>query len=203
MNDIVNIKPSLLFFRDTPNNLVSLPPLASSLQHLETSYLMIAMNRFPHALINCGSAIESAIKAAIKASPDDRIDFRGLINKGQQKFPDFTKLSSKAIKKFRLKRNQILHYGFSPKDDEESAILLLETGYNLIEDCYESFFNFPLHSKGTTYGGLALDFDRQLKVAKNVYCKVYNNNNLNLAYCFISFSHQLRWSLRGWMLSDW
>ena len=81
MMDTHNDEPRLIFFRDTPMDLITHPPLASSLQHLETSFLLIAMGRYPHALVTCGSAIESVIKAAINASPDDRLDFRELIKK--------------------------------------------------------------------------------------------------------------------------
>jgi len=127
-------EPKLIFFRQRPLDLVNCPPLASSLQHLETSFLLIALGRYPHALVACGSAIESSIKAAIKASPDDRLDFRKLIDRANKQFPSFTTIREDEIRDFRLKRNEIIHYGFSPKDNEKSAIFLLKTGYRLIEE---------------------------------------------------------------------
>ena len=90
-------EPELLFFRDKPADLMTRPPLASSLQHLETSFLLLSIGRYPHALVTCGSAIESAIKAAINAGPDDRLDFRKLVSKARQLFPSFTTLSKGEI----------------------------------------------------------------------------------------------------------
>ena len=71
-------KPKLIFFRETPKDLQIRPPLASSLQHLETSFLLIAMGRYPHALIACASSIESCIKAALNKTSDDRLEFKKL-----------------------------------------------------------------------------------------------------------------------------
>lgn len=198
-----NDEPRLLFFRYKPTGLITRPPLASSLQHLETSFLLVSMGRYPHALVTCGSAIESAIKAAINASPDDRLDFRKLINKARQLFPLFTTLSEDEIRDFRLKRNEIIHFGFSPKDDEISAVFLLKTGYSLIEQCYEEFFQFPLQGKGDVYGGLLPDLAHHLNVARKVYIKAKEEKGLDLTYCFISFAHAIRWGIQHWMMSDW
>lgn len=197
------VLPQLNFFRKYPADLVDCPPLASSLQHLETSFLMIALGRYPDALVTCGSAIESAIKAALKVKPDDRIDFRELIEQAQHKYPSFTAISNKKIRDFRLKRNEIIHYGFSPKDNEISAILLLETGYRLIEQCYEIFFKFPLEDKNGVDGGLLPDFVKHLDVAKKVYIKARHEKNLNLAYCFISFRKIIALAIQPWIMSDW
>jgi len=196
-------EPELLFFRDKPVDLMTRPPLASSLQHLETSFLLLAIDRYPHALVTCGSAIESAIKAAINASPDDRLDFKKLVNKARQLFPSFTTLSEDEIKDFRLKRNEIIHFGFSPKDDAISAVFLLRTGYSLIEQCYEAFFQFPLQEKGDVDGGLLPDLARHLNVARKVYMKAKEEKELDFTYCFISFAHEIRWSIQHWMMSDW
>src|SRR5438270_11346427 len=40
-------KPELHFFRRTPDDLISRPPLGSSLQNLESSFFLIALGRFP------------------------------------------------------------------------------------------------------------------------------------------------------------
>jgi len=198
-----NYEPYLHFFRYKPAGLIDRPPLASSLQHLETSFLLVALGRYPHALVTCGSAIESAIKAAINASPDDRLDFRKLINRARDLFPSFTTLSKDEIKDFRLKRNEIIHFGFSPKDDEVSAVLLLKTGYSLIEQCYEAFFQFPLQGKGNVYGGLIPDLARHLDIARKVYIKAREKKGIDLTYCFISFAHKIRCVIQHWMMSDW
>lgn len=195
--------PNLIFFRDLPKELMDHPPLASSLQHLETSFLLVAIRRYPHALVNCGSAIESALKAAIRADTDGRSDFRKLISKARELFPLFTTLSDDEIKNFRFKRNDIIHYGFSPKDDDISAELLLKTGYTLIEHCYKAFFQFPLVGKDGVHGGLLPDFARHLNIARNVYNKAKEKQGLSLSYCFLSFAHRIRQYIQPEMTSDW
>ena len=203
MNHLSSEKPELIFFRDTPKDLMNLPPLASSMQHLETSFLLLAMNRYPHALVSCGSAIESALKAAIKAKPNDRYDFKELISSAYQLCPTFSTLKESDIKDFRNKRNKIIHYGFSPKDDEESAVLLLRTGYVLIEECYRTFFQFNLYGDKKSYGGLLPDLAHHLVIAKKVYNRIKVENQIDFSYCFRSFTHAIRWGLQGWAMSDW
>lgn len=203
MEESMNREPKLIFFRHHPENLISSPPLASSLQHLETSFLLIVIKRYPHALVACGSAIESAIKAAINAGPHDRLDFKGLIEQARKKYPSFTRIHDQEIKNFRLKRNEIIHYGFSTKDDEVSTKLLLETGYRLIAECYETFFQFPLEEKDGVYGSLLPDLAYHLNVAKKVYMKAKDEKGLDLTYCFISFRKNIALGIQHWMLSDW
>ena len=196
-------QPTLYFFRDWPANLINRPPLASSLQHLETSFLLIAMYRYPHALVSCGSAIESAIKAAINATPNDRLDFKELIEKAEQKFPLFTTINKTDIKSFRSKRNEIIHYGFSPKDDGISAIHLLRTGYDLLEDCYKSFFQFSLSGDNNSMGGLNPDFSHHLRIARAAYHKYKESKELDFTNCFISFARKVQCYMRPTFMTKW
>jgi transcription elongation factor Elf1 len=196
-------EPKLIFFRDKPNDLLTRPPLASSLQHLETSFLLITLSRYPHALVSCASAVESALKAAFSVGQKKPLNFESLLKRANEKFSPNAVFNQNDLDEFRRKRNEIVHYGFSPKDDEICAILLLKTGYRLIEHCYESFFNFPLKRKGEAYGGLRPDIDCQLDIATRVYLKAKNLKDLNLTYCFIAFTHEIRWGIQHWMLSDW
>jgi HEPN domain-containing protein len=196
-------EPALEFFRRRPAELSSRPPLASSLQHLETSFLLISAGRYPSALVSCGSAVESAMKAALNLTPDDRLDFKELMDKVEEKFPSFTKISRGNIKEFRFKRNEITHHGYSKKDDEISAILLLKTGYRLVEDCYRNFFQFELCARNGSLGGLREDLDNHLRVAGEVYKKAQGKEGLDLTYCFLSFAHTIRWDKQQSLLTDW
>jgi len=196
-------EPTLFFFRETPKNFLSRPPLGSSLQHLETSFLLIAIDRFPHALVSCVSAIESALKAAFNTGQDRTWTLWKLLDKAQKEFPPHADFGKADLKEFRDKRNEIIHYGFSPKDDDRSAVLLLKTGYRLIEQCYQTFFQFPLKRKGEKHGGLLPDLDRHLNISRKVYLKAKNETDLNLTYCFISFAHHIRWKTQHWSMSDW
>src|SRR5437588_473581 len=124
MSASVDEKPELIFFRDTPKDLLNRPPLASSLQNLETSFLLLAVWRYPHGLVSCASAIESALKAAFNKR---RKGFGELLKLANAELPGDV-FSQADLDEFRDKRNEIVHYGFSPKDDEISAVLLLKTG---------------------------------------------------------------------------
>lgn len=196
-------KPKLIFFRETPKDLLKRPPLASSLQNLETSFLLIALSRYPHALVSCASAIESAIKAAFNTNQERKQTFQSLLDRSLKEFPPNSELTRTDVDEFRKKRNEIIHYGFSPKDDEISAVLLLKTGYQLIEQCYQTLFDFSLKRRGENYGGLLPDLDHQLDIARKVYLMAKAVCGLNLTYCFIAFAHEIRWRIQQWMLSDW
>ena len=195
--------PTLLFFRETPENFLSHPPLASSLQHLETSFLLIHLGRYPHALVSCVAAVESALKAAFDTDQDRNWNLWELLDKAQKEFPPHADFAPADINEIRKKRNTIIHEGFSPKDDEISAVLLLKTGYRLVEQCYDTFFQFPLKRKGERYGGLLSDLDRHLDISRKVYLKAKDETGLNLTYCFISFAHQIRMGIQHWSMSDW
>jgi hypothetical protein len=195
--------PKLIFFQKKPADLLAQPPLASSLQHLETSFLLITMWRYPHALVSCASAIESGLKAAFRNIPKSKQTFELLLDYAREHLPSNAAFTEAALDEFRKKRNQIIHHGFSPKDDEISAILLLKTGYSLVEHCYETFFRFPLRQKGETGGGLLPDIDHHLAIATSVYLKAKKQEGLSLKYCFLAFGQLVRWRIQHWMMSDW
>ena len=58
--------PILHFFGATLHDMLGQPPLASSLQSFETCLFLIALERFPSALVSCATAWESAIKSKLK-----------------------------------------------------------------------------------------------------------------------------------------
>ena len=117
------MKPTLDFFRETPADLESNRPLASSLQTLETCFLLIALRRYPHALVACASAIEGAIKAALSGPAEEKITFSDLVEKIGGGHPNLHFSINAKLNGFRLARNQIAHYGFSPEDDSRSVDL--------------------------------------------------------------------------------
>src|SRR5262245_47109179 len=121
-------KPELLFFRKTPDGLMSRPPLCSSLQNLESCFLMVAVGRFPHALVTAASSVESAMKAVLRLPPEDRINAAPLYKQALASYSALSSFHDHDLETFRNTRNRIAHYGFSPHDDEVTAALLLKTG---------------------------------------------------------------------------
>lgn len=193
-------KPELIFFRETPKNWLDHVPLESSLQNLETSFLLLAMRRYASALVTCASAIENSIKAAFKDSKRTR--FVTLLNRANSAFSP-NAFSEENLDEFRRMRNTITHHGFSGSDEERSASLLLRTGYPLLDRCYQSFFGYDLRRGKAEYGGLVPNFDRHLEVAEDVYLKVKDTPELRFSYCFIPLGHEVRWIIQNSMLSSW
>jgi hypothetical protein len=192
-------RPKLIFFRDTPRDLLTRPPLASSLQNLETSFLLVSIGQYPHALVSCTAAIESALKAAFTT---EKANLSQLLKLANAALPT-SAFSQRQLDEFRQKRNEIIHYGFNPKDEEICAVLLLKTGYPLIEQCYRVLFDFSLKRTDGMYGGLLPDFDRHLDISERVYQKAKDEPNVNLTYCFVAFGQNIRWSIQQSLMSDW
>lgn len=188
--------PTLHFFRATPDNLMSHPPLCSSLQNLESCFFLLALERYPHALISCTSAIESGIKAALKIG-QGWVELKDLLDQARGHAHRLQQFSQWNLDNLRKARNRMIHYGFSPQDDEQTAVLLLKVGFPFLSQCYEEFFDFSLEK------GLLPDFFQQLKIATEVYNKAKNMRGLNFTYCFRAFSHLLCWSVKDSFMSHW
>src|SRR5262245_26197201 len=114
MTDTVNNVPTLLFFRSRPIGWTVNLSIASSMQSLETSFFLIALRRFPHALSTCASAIEGTIQAA-KVRANDKDGLQTLLRKARQHSPLIADFSEAKLEAFREMRNRITHRGFSPK----------------------------------------------------------------------------------------
>lgn len=188
--------PTLLFFRTIPDNLAENPPLASSLQTLETCFLLIALKRYPTALVTCASAIEGAIKAHLRIPVEDEITFSGLLGRVGTKKGNLAISVNPALADFRSSRNRIVHYGFSPEDDSQCAALLLRVGLPYLGKCYEELFNIVLTSEDEERIALRLDLAEQLRAAREVYWKARELRGLDLTYCFQSFGHFIRFILK-------
>lgn len=184
----INETPIFSFFRSTPKKLTSQPPLCSSLQSLESCFYLISINRYPHALTTCASSLESAMKSVLIISPQKFIVAKQLYNEAIKIYPALLSFNNIDLDNFRENRNRITHYGFSPKDDEETAVLLLKTGLPFLIECLKEFFDFDLMV------GLITEISKHLDVALKVFKKVENTDSQNLKYCFSAFAHLIRWN---------
>jgi hypothetical protein len=141
----VSETPVLHWFRATPKDLAGNPPLASSLQSFETTLLLLSLGRYPSALVTCASACESAIKASRRIKPDDRgNNFNKLLTDITNDHEGLKEWKPK-LDRFREARNQVTHYGFSPRDDQKCGLLILEVGLPFLSDLYRELFGFLLH----------------------------------------------------------
>ncbi len=132
-------------FRRLPENINELNPLLSSFQSFETSLELVALRRYPAAVITCANAWESAIKSYLKKGPGDEIGLSVLINEIFKEKVSLKKHKERAFE-FRKVRNSLTHFGVSPGDDQRSFDLLLSSGYtfysDLIRDCFGLYLNW-------------------------------------------------------------
>lgn len=203
--------PSLSFFRATPPDLLKYPPLASSLQTFETCLLLIGIGRYPSALVSCATAWESVIKAKLAIESEDRITSERLLKEIRSRFVALRAFDESKLSAFRRTRNRLVHFGFSPKDDEECALLLLETGFPFLSLLYIELFDFfldwreirpgttsflSLSSEEMAKAGLLPEVAQQLSYAREVYGRARHLAQPEYVYCFSGLSHYIRLCLK-------
>jgi len=105
--------------------------MVSSLQSIESAMIMMAAGRFPSVVPLMVEAIEKLLK--IHFGPDaSGMDLPDLIKKFNSEAkikPDF----QKNIFRLRKTRNRYIHYGYSPKDDDEAIELTFTTAMPYID----------------------------------------------------------------------
>jgi hypothetical protein len=210
MNEDVDV-PTLHFFRATPPDLPQHPPLASSLQAFETCLFLIGLNRYPSALISCATAWESVLKAKLAIPAERNSKLVVLLDKARAQYPPLRAFDRSKLDRFREERNHLVHSGFSPKDDEECSILLLETGFPFLSLCYQVLFDFYLDWRDIRPGsgiftsltpeeldtvGLIPEVAEQLRIAGEVYRRSKSIQGQKHLYCFSALSHYIRLSLK-------
>lgn len=185
---------ALRFFRAWPDSLTSNPGLHSSLQSIETAFLLIASKRFPHALVNCASAAESALKGVPGFGGGRSENAEKLYRRAMAALPPG---EMGDVHAFRQARNQYVHQGFASGANEVAAKLLLETGIPFLQACYAHFYQFDL------MGSLEEELGTQLRLALDVFQLSRNIARQTFSYCFSAFGHLIRWSARQADMASW
>jgi hypothetical protein len=191
-----NQEPTLVFFRHRPEGWRASVSIASSLQSVETSFFLIALGRYPHALSVCASAIESSLQAA-KIAAKERDGFQELVRKAKNVSREVAGFPDELLDRFRATRNRITHRGFSPQDDSESASLYLEVGFPFLCLCYRELHAFHLMD------GLLAEYAQHITIAQKVHLFAKEETNLDQSYCFHSFGHLIRWCFKRNFLPGW
>jgi hypothetical protein len=199
--------PTLHFFRATPANLLTQPPLASSLQSLETTFFLLALKRYPSALVSCATAWESVIKAKLGIPPEDRVGLSTLLNNIRDDFPALDRHDREKVREFRETRNRIVHYGFSPKDDRQCGRHLVETGLPFLCSLYRELFDFyvswrdlqpervdfmQLNDTELAKAGLIPEVADQLHIISRMHKLNQDRADFDPLFCFTAFSHLVR-----------
>jgi hypothetical protein len=137
------------------------------------------------------------MKSALAIDPEEFINAKKLYAKAINHFKALALFDESELESFRFTRNRFVHYGYSPQDDEESAVLLLKTGYPFLVACYKQFFGFD------TFDGLVGEFSEQFGIAVDIYAKANSTSGLHFTYCFLAFGHLIRWSVRQSLMPGW
>jgi hypothetical protein len=193
-------QPTFLFYRSLPDEPTT-AALASSLQGLETSFFLVSLRRYPHALTVCASAIESILKHSPACEPlmkksGKTPTLNDLIQAVRDQSPSLRGFPHPELDQFRQARNRIVHKGFSPKDDSESAELLIRVGFPFAASCLQQLHSFDLMDS------LIVEHAYHLEIARRVYEKARSLAG-EFTYCFRSFGHYLQWCFRDNFLANW
>lgn len=205
-------EPEFQFLRSTPPDLLGNPPLASSLQSFETSLELLVLGRYPAALIACVNAWESALKAALKVPESERgSNLAKMLQQADSKLESTTAWCPASNRELRLKRNQMTHYGFTPRDSGTCADLLLRTGYPGLSVIYQDYFDYRLawqqfgcsvkdfHNLSTTQMetvGLIPDWGDLLWLALDQYRKQQAKRKIDPVCYLTPFVAHLRYRMR-------
>jgi hypothetical protein len=197
----------LELFVSRPVSFSTSPPLASSLQSFETTLFLIALSRYPSALVSCSLALESAFKAILQMPPAREITFPALLREVRQKY---RAVQNYDFDEFRETRNRIAHYGYSPADDPLSARLLLRLGIPLLQRCYREWFDVFVdwQEKHPQHQSMGKNSDRRilplmmrkdvadsLRIALRTHRRAETVQISDFRYCFLPLIHALRWVL--------
>jgi hypothetical protein len=166
------------------------------MQSLESSFFLIALGRYPHALSVCASAIESSLQAAdINAKEND--GFQVLVKKAKSKSKAVVAFGDESLELFRNTRNRFTHRAFIPQDDSESISLYLEVGLPFLSLCYREFHEFDLMD------GLLMEYVEHINAAQKVRALAKTLPDLDISYCINSFGHLIRWCFKRNFSAGW
>jgi len=163
---------------------------------MESSFFLIALHRYPHALSTCASAFEMAIEAsAVGLGKKDGL--RNRIEKARYNSQEIACFPEARVRDFCKIRNRITHEGFNSKDNSESVGLYLEIGFPLLRASYHDFHSYDLTD------GLLQEYVELLNVADEVYRRANTLTGCDLSYCLNPFGQLIRWSFKDNFSTNW
>lgn len=138
--------PTLMFFRHRPEVGKNTDGLFSSLQAFESGLVLLAFRRYPSALVQSISAVESLLRGYFKCANDPEVTLNGkLLTSAERKFPNLRDIMNKTMLQDAVQlRNDIIHSGHSPKDDAVSVDSFIGSVLPFYQACLKQMFNFDL-----------------------------------------------------------
>jgi hypothetical protein len=147
--------------------------ITSSKQAIETSLILLSLDRYPHAVLIISEALEKILNVGIR-TPKPKGDKRGDYEFRIGEFSKLEKASKKKddIQNLRIFRNKVAHEGISPEFDEKALSLYCRTGIYSLEVAFEEFFKINLlHDTDNTYGIIYYEIADFLRHTKKVSAK--------------------------------
>lgn len=124
--------PQLEFFIGMSEEYLQIEGFATALQNIETTLRMTQIRRWPACIALMWQSIELLLRISASKGPNDTTD----VFKLQEAFNSRCNMSeglSKESHNLRRLRNEILHHGYSPKDDEECIRVFFGPGFAYID----------------------------------------------------------------------
>lgn len=168
--------------------------MGSSLQHLESALLLLGLWRYPAALVSCVSAIETAIVAGANELAGKNI---WQLFKGARERGGLSDLSDADQKHLIDARNSIVHRGFSPRDDEDSARLLVRSALPSLWSSYSALLALDLPR--ALLEGLA----RQLTLVQRAVSDDRPTSPTRYRDTVIALRHYVAWTVDHRLRPDW
>ncbi len=135
-------------------------------------------------------SIESVLTFGLRELSGCTAGLAQLMRQAVKGSPILAEFELARLDSFRTLRNEIVHRGYSPKDDARAVVELLETGFPFLDVCYQVYADFSLQK------GLCEELSWHLGVAGQVMRQVRDISDLDASYCLNAFGHLVNWSIR-------
>jgi len=177
--------------------LLDRPPALSALQSFETFLLLTALGRHPQALTTLTAALESAAKSVSGAGPEDRSNLAEATGTLNSLIPSgYRVVFTDSLTNLRLKRNNLTHFGHSPKDDDEAIRLSFGTALPLMSAWAKLAHDIDLFE--VLQGGLGQILQRSVSLIQD-----RSNHTLGDANLIRGVRHWIIHHTRDSFLSRW
>lgn len=181
--------PTLMFFRHRPEVGKNTDGLFSSLQAFESSLVLLAFRRYPSALVQSISAVESLLRGYFKCANDPEVTLNGkLLPSAGRKHPRLREIMEKTMLQDAVQlRNDIIHSGHSPKDDAASVDSFTGSVLPYYQACLKEMYEFDLLE------ALFEDYRRHIDWARKAFYEARRCETKNRVPAISALTAFMRW----------
>gem|GEM_PF-5392986 len=170
--------PYLIFFNMIDADKIAADEIVSSLQSIEAAFFLIGIEKWPNVIPLLFESLEKLLKHLIQTSKGDTVTSIELINHYKDRYDISNQLIEKAHQLRKL-RNELIHRGYSPKDDTEVVGYFFNNAIPLLDNVFTNIFGnnvFGCISKNPSQAWL----EDVYKKTRKVITKKINKNDSNL-----------------------